>query len=754
MHESKPTGAISMRHLALATVCGLGGLLSLARAVPAAAQSSNPHIRVDAFGYRPYAQKTAVLREPITGHDAPDPYSPGGLIEVRRSSDGSVAYSGTSTTWNGGEEHVSSGDHAWWFDFSNLREEGSFYLYDPTAGISSESFEIDGDPYDALLVETLRMYYYQRCGIAKASPYAHPNWSDSPCHLGPEQDQDCRFVLDPSPSTSRDLSGGWHDAGDYNKYVNFADEAVHGLLGAYDATPWGWADDNMIPESSNGLADILDELEWELEWLLRMQESDGSVLHKVSVTDWSASSPPSTDGGARRYAPATASATISACGAYAHAAIAFRNTGDPDAMAFADQLELAALSAWAWLETHEWRIPSYYDNAGFVNAAAEDSPYWQEQNRTRAAVYLFALTGEAIYQSFVDAGYWTAYLFQWGWASPWEFPFQDGLLYYAGFPGATESVAEAIRDAYGEQLSGPDHLGHIVGGSDPYRAFLFDNDHTWGSNGTKTLQGLMFIAMNRSGLDVANAGPYLDAAEDYLHYLLGVNPPGWVYLTNLGEIGAERSVAETYHAWFHDGTVWDDADSSLYGPAPGLVTGGVNPQFAPDPAYGGPPIEPPEHQPILKSYRDWNADWPENSWQVTECHIPVQAAVVRLLAEFSTGVPVQLGLRIPSSIQANQPATFSVGGAWPGAEIAIAWSLDPGHFSYAVEPWCVDLGLALPLGPVAHRVCSGTADGEGEFQCTLVVPPSAQGRTLYFQAAQRGTCPYPIQSAVVGEVVQ
>lgn len=68
------------------------------------------------------------------------------------------------------------------------------------------------------------------------------------------------------------------------------------------------------------------------------------------------------------------------------------------------------------------------------------------------------------------------------------------------------------------------------------------------------------------------------------------------------------------------------------GPAPGYVAGGVNPTFQPAPEYNGPLLSPPMNQPILKSYRDWNTSWPENSWELSECSITYQAAYLRLLA--------------------------------------------------------------------------------------------------------------------------
>jgi len=151
---------------------------------------------------------------------------------------------------------------------------------------------------------------------------------------------------------------------------------------------------------------------------------------------------------------------------------------------------------------------------------------------------------------------------------------------------------------------------------------------------TKSRQGEMYASMVRYSLDPPNGALYREAMEGYLHYLHGVNPPGWCYLTNMRALGADHSVSETYHSWFADGTVWDSALYSPFGPAPGIVVGGANTHYAPDPSYSGPPLEPPLNQPIQKSYRDWNTVWPENSWEVTECHIPYQANYRLLLADY------------------------------------------------------------------------------------------------------------------------
>jgi hypothetical protein len=132
-------------------------------------------------------------------------------------------------------------------------------------------------------------------------------------------------------------------------------------------------------------------------------------------------------------------------------------------------------------------------------------------------------------------------------------------------------------------------------------------------------------------LDPGNEDNYRKAAAAYLHYIHGVNPVGIVYLTNMYAYGATRSANEMYHGWFGHGTVWDDALTSPAGPPPGYLTGGPEHGYKPNDAYKGAPIEPPMNQPAMKSYKDWNAGWPDDSWEITEPDLGYQASYVRLL---------------------------------------------------------------------------------------------------------------------------
>lgn len=615
--------------LSLLFICSFN-VLSLAEPT-----TIDDHIKVDQFGYPPDAEKIAVISNPITGFNAGDSFTAGSTYQIRDWDSDAVIFSASPTAWKSGTTHSQSGDKVWWFDFSVVTEAGSYYVFDVTNQVGSGRFEIAEDVYAEVLKAAVRTFFYQRCNFAKEAPYAETGWTDAASFVGTEQDGDCRLVTNTSASTSKDLTGGWFDAGDYNKYINFADGVVHDLLSAYEQNPMIWTDDYNIPESNNDVPDLLDELKWELDWMLKMQEESGAVLHKISSTNFNSSSPPSTDPEVRRYAPATASATISACGAFAHAAIVYQSLDDTDMQEYGDELEAAALNAWNWLQANSGQIPSSYNNSGFVNVAAEDNSYQQTANRIAAAVYLYALTDDTTYRTYFDDNWPELHLYQWYFAYAFEDEFQDAALYYAALDGSTPAIASEVWSRYGNSIeTTDDNLPRYTNDDDAYRAFLTDGNHVWGSNGVKSVKGSMFYNMVYYGIDGANEDNYRKAAMGYLNYLHGVNPLGLVYLSNMGSYGAENSVTEFYHAWFTEGSaLWDKVGVSTYGPAPGFLTGGVNPYYAPDGSYGGI-ISPPQNQPTLKSYLDWNTSYPENSWEITENAIGYQSAYIKLLSKF------------------------------------------------------------------------------------------------------------------------
>ncbi len=608
------------------------------------------NLHVDQFGYRCGDQKIAVISSAQTGYYG-SVYTPGtgaNEYQVRRWSDDLPVFIGTLTVWNGGATQTQSGDKAWWFDFSSFSANGGYYIYDVATGKASGRFVIDNQVYKQVLKQAMRTYFYQRCGMAKSTPYAGAQWTDAACHVGSLQDKDCRLYNNSSATTSKDLSGGWHDAGDYNKYVGFTLGALTDLLLAYQENPTVWTDDFGIPESGNGTPDILDEVKYELDWLLKMQQADGSVLCIAGAANTASSSPPSSDKAIQVYGPATTNASFVTANVCALAAIQFNTAGNT---AYATVLQNAAINAYNWATAHPSVV---FSNSGHIAAGEQEvgaGTYDLFSRQFMAAVYLYKLTGTASYKTFVESNYQNIHLMLWGYAYPFETTQQDALINYATAPGVAPAVKNNIINTYTASVNSnnPDNLPSFTSNKDAYRAYISDQNYTDGSNMTKGHQGLMFTNMVHYNLVAGSSVDYMNAASGFLHYIHGVNPTGFCYLSNMGAYGASKSVPEFYNSWFADGSaLWDRVGVSTYGPAPGFVPGGTNPGYSTDgccvnnscgssannslcnPAF----VTPPLNQPTQKSYKDFNASWPQNSWVVSENGIYYQAAYVKLLSSF------------------------------------------------------------------------------------------------------------------------
>ncbi len=590
--------------------------------------TQNLHIKVDQFGYLPLANKIAVISQAQSGYNAPDAYTVGDSLYIKKWDNNATLFVAAPTPWNSGQTHSQSGDKVWWFDFSSFTSQGDFYIYDPANNARSIKFSIGDEVYNDALKQATRALFYQRCGMPKAEPFAETKWKDEACHLGLEQDLHCQLV-GAGTSTFKNLSGGWHDAGDYNKYVPFVYSTLINMLLAYEHNPGAFSDNYNIPESGNGVPDILDEIKYELEWLRKMQQSNGSFLHKVSVTDFSAASPPSADLAARRYGAASSIATATGSAVFALAAIQFNAAG---LSAYADTLTNAAAAGWTWLNSNPNVV---FSNTGFSNVSAEYDDYERLVRRIGVAAFMYRRTGLTAYRTFVDNNYNQVHMMQWEYAYPFEQSNQDVLLYYAKTTGATTTVKNSILSVYTNsmQTNNADNLPNFLNKTDAYRAYMANNNYTWGNNQNKAAQGSMFYAMPLLGLAPTDSLNQRDAGMGFLHYLHGVNPTAYCYMTNMGDHGAEFSVPEVYHGWFADGTIYDNANTSTNGPAPGLLPGGANPTYAPDASYSGPAISPPQNQPIQKSFHPWNTSWPQNSWEITEPAIYTQGAYIRLVAE-------------------------------------------------------------------------------------------------------------------------
>jgi subtilisin family serine protease len=624
---------------------GFGRIDALAAVERAQDLMHVPFIKIDQFGYLPEANKIAIFSDPITGFNDSLSYTPPSNVYVKDAFTHATVHTGTAAAWDSGNEDPLSGDKVWWYDFSSLQTSGTYYISDNS--IISENFEINEDVYDDVLEAGFKTFYLQRCGHNTTLPYTTSGYVDGLCH---GQDANCKFINDPTnPARELDLSGGWHDAGDYNKYVNFAHNAVIDLLFSYEYNPEAWNDDMNIPESGNGIPDLLDELKYELDWLLKMQQTDGGVLCVVGVENFASASPPSADNATRYYGPRTTAASFSAASMTAAAALQFRKINNTVAQAYATTLETKAIEAYTWAINNPNQI---YNNSGIIAAGEQQiSGYDLEMRQLMAAMFLSELTGTSSYTNYAEANYDDSHLLQWNFAYPFEHVLQQALLYYAYGTEVSTATASDIINTYKNSIeTSGENLPSITNEDDAYRAYLKSADIGWGSNRTKSAKGNMYQSYFHYDINTSNDAVMRNSIDDFVHYIHGVNPVGYSYLTNMSEFGASKSINTVYHGWFEDGSLeWDDVRSSSYGPAPGFLTGGPNSGWGLDGCCTGSCSGnalcvnqmPPNGQPQLKSYHDWNTGWPQNSWSVTEPAIYYQAAYLNLLSSrVNTAQPI------------------------------------------------------------------------------------------------------------------
>jgi endoglucanase len=620
-----------------AVLCFLPGRPGSAQGGVKGSGSPTPFIVVDQFGYLPKAPKVAVIRNPATGFDGTWHFAPGTVYQVVNVRTRAVVFEGAPVAWNGGAVDPSSGDHAWQFDFSSVIVPGRYLIRDKQMGYDSVMFSIAANVYKPILVQAVRMLYYQRAGFTKEARYAGTGWADKASHVGPGQDSEARlYSAKGDPSTARDLHGGWYDAGDFNRYTRWSGDYVVGLLHAYHESPEAFTDDFNIPESGNGIPDLLDEVKWEVEWLERMQNPDGSLL---SVIGSASGSPASAAKGPSFYGPATTSATYGGAEAFAYAAKTYGQF--PQLKPFAEDLRKRAIRAWVWAQAHPQVL--FYNNdhrdhsEGLAAGQQEVNDYGREMVAIAAAVYLFDLTGETTYRDFVDAHYRENHIFPNRQTLDFDYAQTAPLVYYASLRGATPSVSSAIKVEFAK---GFESDGWKAVESDPYRAHI--SAYVWGSNATKSNHGDIFGDEALYGLGDHSTADAMSAAGAYLHYIDGVNPLGKVYLSNMKAFGANNSVDRFFHTWFaHGSELWGSVSESKFGPPPGYLVGGANPRYSwakgcpgLNSGCGQAPPSPPVGEPPQKAYADFNESWPIDSWEVTEPSVSYQTAYIRLLARF------------------------------------------------------------------------------------------------------------------------
>ena len=351
-------------------------------------------------------------------------------FEIREAHSNQVVFAGTATlrqslsTYNCNGTYTIpdpsvdkrwAGEKVYSCDFSAMTQSGEYYLYAPGFG-RSYSFKIGEDTYDEAYRTVMRSLYLNRCGIELSPSYAG-QWARPICHAA---DGVVHSSQTASPLYGGEIVGstiacprGWHDAGDYGKYVASSAQPVNDLFVAYEMYPQKFPDGfNNIPESGNGIPDVLDEVKWEMDWLLSMQAPDGGVFFKVVTTNWP-NWMPQNDNATRWITEKTTHATAMACAMYAAASRIYR----PFLPVYADTCMAKARRAWAWLEAH----PNTYPTTGFHNPSGIGGGEYGDPGETSdvderawAAAEIYKTTGEsAIHDRFLY--YYTQHEPTYGW---------------------------------------------------------------------------------------------------------------------------------------------------------------------------------------------------------------------------------------------------------------------------------------------------------------------------------------------------
>lgn len=250
-------------------------------------------------------------------------------------------------------------------DFSSVTEEGAYHFETPSG--SSYNFNISANVYDSLFFDSMKMFYFQRCGMELEPKFAG-KFAHKACHTG------LVSVLR-NESVKFECCGGWHDAGDYGRYSTAAAVALGHLLYAYEIKPEVFNVNLNIPESGNGVPDILNECRYELEWLLKMQASDGSVYHKCTSIKHTGFVMPEDDPLPFIVTPVSSMAVADFVGVTALASRVYAKFDT----SFSEKLKSAAIKSYEWLNKNPaflFENPSECTTGGYDDMSDADERLW------------------------------------------------------------------------------------------------------------------------------------------------------------------------------------------------------------------------------------------------------------------------------------------------------------------------------------------------------------------------------------------
>ncbi|MGC2402250.1 MAG: glycoside hydrolase family 9 protein [Acidobacteriaceae bacterium] len=454
-----------------------------------------------------------------------------------------------------------SGDSVSLADFSRLTTPGRYRLV--SQGTRSQAFLIGNDVYADPLRLSMRAFYGQRCGCAVD---LGDGYRYTTCHQAE--------AFHPSSGRTGTLHnhGGWHDAGDYGRYIVNSAITAGTLLWAWELYPAALHSLSLqIPESGGRLPDYLAEVRWNLEWMLFLQDLDGGVWHKQTSEQFCGFVMPQNDK-LTSYVIGTGvspyKSTCATAGFAAVMAIAARCYGEYDAT-FAALCLAAAKRGWSWAIVHPdvgFANPPGILTGAYGDTQCHDAILW-------ASAELWRTTGDRQYeQAFLLAHH----------SSPAETPITapswDKLapLAYWAYVLTERKADEATRGRILAQTRAGAQILLNRHRSSGYGTTLDTTDYFWGSNSVAANQSLLLLIANHLQPD----SHLVEAALGNLHYLLGRNCFGVSWVTH---VGSNPFLHPHHRPSIADGIV---------APWPGLLSGGPNAQPADKVARTLPKLPP------------------------------------------------------------------------------------------------------------------------------------------------------------------
>jgi endoglucanase len=489
--------------------------------VKLSAASANPIVKepkVNQQGYLPGAHKTFSLTLLPNGPKQGDKYQ---VLDEK----GSTALGGT-LSGDVVDDTPSTGEKVMRVDFTDLRTPGRYTLSVGT--LKSQPFEIGEDVYFPLFKDALRCFYLIRCGTAIDDPIT--GIKHEACHMKDAEPKD--------GSAAPDVTGGWHNAGDFGKWTLEDSISCAYMLWTYELRHKKMAVlNNQIPESGKGSSDLLNEAKWGLTWLLKMQRADGSVWHKVDTEDkFCFGTVPEKDPYPRFVQGAGTIDAADFTGVMAQAYRVYWNTDQ----AFAKKCYQAAQKSWAWLEKNPNVVQHDPD---YVDTDPSQEKMWALGEMAR-------LTQDpALLERFKTESSLTP-LKACGWMTPQMF----GYMALATNPKTPADYKAALSKNFGDEADSISALAQKSG----YQVALTKDEYWWESN--ENLLGKTALLLFAHYLTSENS--YKETALDQMGYVLGENSLGLSFVTGHGG----HAIQHPYH--------WDQA--ALGKTMPGWVAGGAN----------------------------------------------------------------------------------------------------------------------------------------------------------------------------------